>query len=261
MATARCFPATRVPPGHHCCRHRALLVLESAYGNRNHQGRHKCRQRLENSLQQALRDRGSVLIPAFCLGRTQELLYELEDIIHRQRASAPLLRDIEVILDQPLAERFTALCREMRPFWDNEPRRRVAAGRHPQAFESLLTISHHRDHLRTMEYLARSGRPALVVAASGMCAGGRITSYLKAMLADPHHNVLFVGNQAKGTAGRTIQKYGPRGGWVERDGQRIDIRAGITTISGYSAYADQRNLLGFIRGMHHKPAVISHDAW
>ena len=85
------------------------------------------------------------------------------------------------------------------------------------------------------------------------------------MLGDERHQVLFVGYQGAGTPGRDIQQYGPRGGWVELEGERIDIKAGITTLSGYSAHADQKDLLNYVRRMHRWPAIIrlvhgEHDA-
>jgi metallo-beta-lactamase family protein len=89
-----------------------------------------------------------------------------------------------------------------------------------------------------------------------MVAGGRIVNYLKAMLGDPRHQMLLVGYQAPGTPGAAIQRYGPRGGWVELDGQRHIIRAGVATISGYSAHADQRDLLNFVKRMRHLPGAV-----
>ncbi len=111
-------------------------------------------------------------------------------------------------------------------------------------------------HLRTVERLARGGRPAIVIAASGMCAGGRIVNYLKAMLSDPRHDVLFCGYQAAGTPGRAIQTWGPRGGHVDLDGRRIDIRAAVHTLGGYSAHADQKNLLDFVGRMKTPPRQV-----
>ena len=95
-----------------------------------------------------------------------------------------------------------------------------------------------------------------MIAASGMCAGGRVVNYLKAMLGDPRHQVLFVGYQGAGTPGRDIQRYGPQGGWAMLDGERYDIRAGVSTISGYSAHADQRDLLNFVKRMRHWPREV-----
>jgi metallo-beta-lactamase family protein len=152
-----------------------------------------------------------------------------------------------VVLDSPLAADFTRGYRALRAFWDGEARTRVASGRHPLAFEQLVTVASHDDHARMVNYLAHSRQPALVLAASGMCAGGRVVNYLKAMLGDPRHDVLFVGYQAAGTPGSAIQRFGPRGGWVELDGERFDIRCGIHTLGGYSAHADQAGLVAFAR--------------
>ena len=237
-----------------------VLVLESTYGDRNHEGRAARQQALEKVLRHALEDRGTVLIPAFSIGRTQELLYELEDILHRNRggnaASRLAWEDVEIVLDSPMAATFTDLYRELRPYWDDEARARIAAGRHPLDFEQLTTIDSHDDHLRAVQYLAKTGRPVVVIAAGGMCAGGRVVNYLKAMLGDPKHDILFVGYQARGTPGRDIQQYGPRGGYVELDGERVDIRARVHTISGYSAHADQHGLIEFVRNMKRLPRQI-----
>ncbi|MCM8595714.1 MBL fold metallo-hydrolase RNA specificity domain-containing protein [Accumulibacter sp.] len=237
-----------------------IVVLESTYGDRLHESRKDRRQRLQALCEHAFGNGGSILIPAFSIGRTQELLYEIEEIIHRnrQRPAAPGVdwQDLDIIVDSPLAADFTAGYMRLREHWDSEARRKLAAGRHPLDFAQLTTIDDHASHLRTVDFLARSGRPAIVIAASGMCSGGRIVSYLKAMLGDPRHDVLFTGYQAAGTPGRIIQKFGPGGGHVELDGQRHDIRAGVHTLGGYSAHADQKDLLNFIGRMRGRPRQI-----
>lgn len=326
-----------------------ILVLESTYGDRLHEDRQTRRQRLEAVIEQALQDQGTVLIPAFSIGRTQELLYELEEIIHTssvgastlanvlpsetvpapvgasslansnskrpplstEERAAPILPlpsekransdhlplppgeragvrgretmpengitaesaevreetagdtpatnwpELPIILDSPLASRFTAAYRELKPFWNQEARDRVQSGRRPLSFEQLITIDSHSDHQRIGNHLAQTARPAIVIAGGGMCSGGRIVNYLKAMLGDKRHNVLFVGYQAKGTPGHAIQSYGPKGGYVVLDGERIDIRAGISSIGGYSAHADQNGLVDFVTGMQQWPTEIS----
>ena len=248
------LPAPRPPYG------TDVLVLESTYGDRLHDDRRTRRVRLQRLLARCLLNRGTVLIPAFSIGRTQELLYDLEQIIHRASREPTYgelhWSDLEVILDSPLAARMTELYRASRRYWDREAQRRVAAGRQPLAFEQMTVIDSHADHLRTAEHLRRSGRPAVVIAASGMCTGGRIVNYLKALLGDPRTDVVFVGYQAAGTPGRIIQKYGPRQGYVELDGSRYDIRAGVHTLAGYSAHADQRALVNFVRRMRRKPREI-----
>ena len=109
--------------------------------------------------------------------------------------------------------------------------------------------------MRMVHHLAESARPAVVIAASGMCAGGRIVNYLRAMLGDKRHNVLFVGYQAAGTPGCEIQRAG-QGGRVRLEGEDVAIRAGVDTISGYSAHADQQDLLDFVSGMGRLPGEI-----
>ncbi len=248
------LPAPRAPYG------ADMLVLESTYGDRIHPNRKDRRQRLQALVERALANKGTLLIPAFSIGRTQELLYELEEIIHRKRAlqvaAGVAWKDLDIVVDSPLAAEFTNGYQELREHWDREARRKLAAGRHPLAFDQMLTIGDHATHLQTVDYLARTARPAIVIAASGMCSGGRIVNYLKAMLGDSRHDVLFIGYQAAGTPGRDIQQYGPRGGWVELDGLRYTIRAGVYTLDGYSAHADQQDLLNFVGRMRDKPRRI-----
>jgi metallo-beta-lactamase family protein len=151
-----------------------------------------------------------------------------------------------VILDSPLAAQFTQQYRAMKALWDEEALARVEEDRHPLNFDRMMTVDGHSDHERVVNYLKSSGDPCIVIAASGMCTGGRMLNYLKALLPDPRTDVLFVGYQATGTPGRDIQTYGPEGGYVELDHQRIWIKAGIYTLGGYSAHADQQELLDFI---------------
>lgn len=231
-----------------------VLVLEATYGDRLHEDRVHRRQRLKAAIDRALENGGTVVIPAFSVGRTQELLYELEGLIHDARSER--WRELEIIVDSPLAARFTEVYRELKPWWDAEAHRRLRSGRHPLSFENLYTVDDHAAHERTVAYLAESGRPAVVIAASGMVSGGRVVNYLKRMLSDERHCVLFTGYQAQGTPGRNIQRYGPSGGWVELEGQRIEIRARIETVNGYSAHADQHDLLNFVRRMRHPPREV-----
>lgn len=163
---------------------------------------------------------------------------------------------MEIVVDSPLAARFTEAFTRLRPHWDAEAHRRVRAGRHPLSFDQLYTVDSHENHLHTVEYLAQSGRPAVVISASGMCTGGRIINYLKAMIGDARNDVVFVGYQAHGTPGRAIQTYGPRGGWVELDGRRYSINARIHTLRSYSGHADRNNLLRYARSIRRGPDAI-----
>ncbi|MBF0279124.1 MAG: MBL fold metallo-hydrolase [SAR324 cluster bacterium] len=237
-----------------------ILVIESTYGDRLHQGRSERKGSLQHVIERVFKNRGTLLIPAFSIGRTQELLYELEHIIHCQaeRNLTGNLRwkDIDVIVDSPLAAKFNRVYQELRQFWDKEAHQRLRKGRHPLSFEQLLTIDTHAEHLRIVEYLRKSGRPAIVLAASGMCSGGRIVNYLKALIEDQKTDILFVGYQARGTTGRIIQKFGPQHGFVNLEGNRYTINAAVHTIGAYSAHADQSGLLRFVKQMRKPPKLI-----
>ncbi|MBC7185255.1 MAG: MBL fold metallo-hydrolase, partial [Marinobacter sp.] len=230
------------------------LVIESTYGDKDHEDRETRRYRLKAILEHALEDGGTVLVPAFSIGRTQELLYEIEGLIHE--FGGDLWSNLEIVVDSPLAAEFTRIYRDLKPYWDAEATERVRKGRHPLSFEQLTVINSHEDHLNAVDYLARSQRPCVVLAGSGMCAGGRVVNYLKAMLGDKRNDVLFVGYQAAGTPGRDILNYGPRGGWVELDGERYDIRARVHQVGGYSAHAGQIDLLRFVQGIPQAPKEI-----
>lgn len=244
-----------------------VLVLESTYGDRLHQGRSNRQQRLEQVIDKALADHGTILIPAFSIGRTQELLYEIEDILHRKsinpvqtaQGSKPIdWPQLPIILDSPLASRFTRAYREMDSYWDEEARQRQSEGRQPLHFRQLITLDSHQQHQATVNYLASTGRPAIVIAGNGMCSSGRIVNYLKAMLSDRRHHVVFVGYQAKGTPGAVIQACEGARDFVstDLDGVMVDVRAQVSTLGGYSAHADQAGLLEFVTGMQQWPSEI-----
>lgn len=230
-----------------------VLVIESTYGDRRHEDRRERRARLQALCERCFADGGTLLIPAFSIGRTQELLYELEEIVHahRQRPAAPggAWERLVIVVDSPLAADFTDGYAKLRRHWDAEAKVVLAQGRHPLDFAQLRTVGPHDHHLQVVRHLAATREPAIVIAASGMCSGGRIVNYLKAMLPDPRHDVLFCGFQAAGTPGRVIQREGPKGGTVTLDDEVVPIRARIHTIGGYSAHADQADLLAFVDGI------------
>lgn len=252
------------------------LVIESTYGDKNHQHRKERTKQLQKIIETAVSDNGVVLIPAFSIGRTQELLYELEKIIHQNKNAqnnsklykgkqqSAMWENIDIIVDSPMAAKFTEQYKNFKTLWDKEAKRELKSGRHPLSFEQLYTVDSHQEHMETIDYLVKSrsfstAKPAIVIAASGMCSGGRIVNYLKRFLSDNTADVLFVGYQAQGTLGRNIQKYGTKQdkqGYVFIDGKRITIKARVHTISGYSAHADQRGLINFVKRMRHQPKHI-----
>jgi metallo-beta-lactamase family protein len=234
------------------------LIIESTYGDKNHADRKHRYQQLKQIIERATQNRGVVLIPAFSIGRTQELLYELENILYRYKKSGQYNKtweEVEIIVDSPLASEFTKKYQQLSDYWDAEAQKKLHQGRHPLDFSQLLTINDHKTHLETVNYLKKTARPAIVIAASGMCTSGRIVNYLQALLGDKRTDILFTGYQAQGTPGRDIQKHG-QGGYVLWDNKKYKIAAGVYTLSGYSAHADQNNLLNFVKRMRNKPKQI-----
>jgi metallo-beta-lactamase family protein len=238
-----------------------ILVLESTYGDRCHQGRRQRQQQLQQVIARALQDNGTILIPAFSLGRTQELLYELEDILHRLRADKihPELSwsELAVIVDSPLGIEFTNAYMQLQQYWDKAAKAKLKRGRQPLAFLQLTCITDHRQHLALVNLLASTGSPAIVIAGGGMCSGGRIVDYVQAMLADSRHQILFVGYQAKGSTGAAIIQAAATGaGSVSIKGQLYPLAAEVVVLSGYSAHADQQDLIHFVRRMKSPPRQI-----
>ena len=233
-----------------------VLVIEATYGHRNHEGRADRRKRLEECIDHALQDLGTVLIPAFSLGRTQELLYEIELILSermKRERGRGMWAELVVVVDSPLASKFTQTYRRLKPYWDREAQKRLKLGHSPLNFAQMLMVDDHASHHRVVQHLKRTARPAIVISASGMCQGGRIMDYLKVLLPDKRTDVLFVGYQASDSLGRAIQEGAER---VYIDDEPVDVLASVYTISGYSAHADQQGLRDFVKGIPIPPQEV-----
>ena len=234
-----------------------ILFLESTYGDRCHHDRGQRVDRLARVLDHSLSDGGKVFIPAFSLGRTQEILYEIDRIFtdpeYRRRFPrfAAGTRP-PVFIDSPLGLKITRIYSTLRGFWDREAKTLLNQGDDPIDFEKLYAVDRYTDHGRLMDM----NGPAVIIAGSGMCTGGRIVDHLLAGIERPENDIVFVGYQAAGTPGRTIQEYAGRNGIVRLDGKACKIRAATHTLSGYSAHADQKGLLDWLERMPQKPGLI-----
>jgi metallo-beta-lactamase family protein len=207
-----------------------LLILESTYGDRQHPDRKNRISVLKALLNKALADKGIVYIPAFAMGRTQELLYELDRIDI----------DVPVFVDSPLGLKITKIYSTLDEFWDKEAKALHAQGDHPIDFQGLYGVQTYRDHKKLLNIKG----PAIIIAGSGMCTGGRIVEHLEHGLDDPKNDIFFVGYQAKGTPGRKM---------IEK---KIPVRARIHTLTAYSAHADQKMLIDWVKSMPELPAEI-----
>ena len=207
-----------------------LLIMESTYGNRLHPSRKDRIEALRKLLEKALADQGIVYIPAFSLGRTQELLYELDRIKPK----------VPVFVDSPLGLAITRIYSSLEEFWDKEARDLKAKGDHPFDFKGLYAVERYQDHKKLLDIKG----PAIIIAGSGMCTGGRIVDHLQYGLEDPANDIFFVGYQAKGTPGRKM---------IDK---KIPVKAGIHTLTAYSAHADQQMLINWVHSMPQPPKEI-----
>ncbi len=228
-----------------------LMILESTYGDKIHGDRKDRAGRLEKVLLKALADGGKVYIPAFALGRCQELIYEMDRIF--SDPETPFKEKISVFIDSPLGLKITEIYSGLLKFWDDEARELLRQGNHPIDFNHLYAVETFGHHKRLMEMEG----PAIIVAGSGMCTGGRIVDCLLRGLEDKKNDVLFVGYQAAGTPGRDILTHaGHTGGYVFLNNKKVRIRARIHHLTGYSAHADQQDIVGWVDAMERPPGEI-----
>ncbi|HGS5133886.1 TPA: MBL fold metallo-hydrolase RNA specificity domain-containing protein [Vibrio parahaemolyticus] len=225
------------------------LFIESTYGNKVHEDVESRSRRLLSIIEHALQDGGVIVIPAFSVGRTQELLFDIEQLIHEHA----LQDSLPIILDSPLAKKVTNTYRQFKKLWGAEAKERLEHHRHPLAFDQCIMVESHTDHLKLVNRLASTAEAAIVVAASGMCEGGRVVNYLEALLPDERNDVLFAGYQAEGTLGRRIQDEAES---VLIEGKRVKVKAQVHTMSGYSAHADMNDLIQFVTAIPTPPKEV-----
>jgi metallo-beta-lactamase family protein len=222
-----------------------VLLLESTYGNRNHKPLDATLDELVEVLNRALDgNKGLVLVPAFAVGRTQEFLYFLNRLSAEGRIPAP-----HVYVDSPMAAEVTAITARHFDLFDEEARRLV---RESGRTKSAMRV-HYTESLQESMALNNLTGGAIIVAASGMCDGGRIRHHLKHHLSEPNTTVLFIGFQAAGTLGRRLVDRAPM---VRIFGQEIPVRAQIATLGGFSAHADQQALLDWLSHLTAAPKQL-----
>ncbi len=211
-----------------------ILFIESTYGNRNHKSIEESERELLKAIEYSWGHGEKVLIPAFAVERTQELLFILGRFF-RQKLIPPM----PVYLDSPLAIAATTIFRNMKQYYDAQTRAALDSGDDPFNFDQLVLT---RSALESMEINRHPG-PAVVIAGNGMCTAGRIRHHLKHNLWRPGCSLVIAGFQAAGSLGRSIVE-GAR--MVRILGERVIVRAKVFTIGGLSAHADQNGLLEWL---------------
>lgn len=211
-----------------------FVVMESTYGNRRHESKEIRVDRLQKIVQDAVRNHGHVIIPAFAVGRTQEVLYELNGLVEHD-----LIPRLPVYVDSPLAVSATRICSLHHECFDAETAALLAAGDDPMDFPGLKLT---RTVAESKQINFVKG-PMIVISSSGMCNGGRIRHHLQNHLEHGQDTILFVGYQAAGTLGRLLQDGAKT---VTLFGEKLRVRARVKSLRAFSAHADADGLLTWL---------------
>ncbi len=215
-------------------------VIESTYGNRIHEDLIQRKDILEDAIEETVKSDGVLMIPAFAMERTQDLLFELNSLVEGGR-----IPKVPIFIDSPLAIKVTSVYKKYSGdpnYFDEEALSAIEKGERIFGFPGLKTA------LTTEESKAINDVPApkVIIAGAGMSQGGRILHHEKRYLSGPKNTLLFIGYQAEGSLGRRILD-GAKS--VKILGEEVPVRCRVKAISGYSAHADQPKLLGWLRPM------------
>ncbi len=210
------------------------LFVESTYGNRLHRNFEESKREFLEAINYAVYHKEKVIIPAFALERTQEVLYILGEF-----SRAGQLPHIPIYLDSPLAIRATEIFRKNREYYDDEAKAILGRGIDPLSMPNLKFTLTTRDSMKINQHKGS----AIIISANGMCTAGRIKHHLKHNLWRPGAAIVIVGFQGQGTTGRQIVE-GAKS--VTIFGEKIAVRAKVFTIGGISAHADQADLLRWV---------------
>ncbi len=225
------------------------LIIESTYGNRLHEKIGERIDILANIILKTVRRGGTVVIPSFAVGRTQEIIYELNQYYDGNKKIQSELAQIPVYIDSPLATKATEVFKKNAHVFDEEAREYIMIGDNPLEFENL----HFTQSAEESKALNTSDEPKIIISASGMCDAGRIKHHLKHNLWKKKSSVIFVGYQAEGTLGRRIRD-GEKA--VKIFGEEIQINAEIYSVEGFSGHADKNGLLDWLSGFKEGPKQV-----
>lgn len=212
-----------------------MIMIESTYGDRIHKTLSNTNKELLELLEMVFKEKGTLLIPAFTVGRTQELLYHLFELADEKK-----LPKIKIFIDSPMADKVTRIYEENKDLYDQKTLEYIKQGKNPldQAEFHFTKSSHESKEINEAE------GPKIIISASGMCNGGRIVHHLKHNIWKENTHILFVGYQAVGTLGKRIVEGAKV---VTIMGESYRVKSQIHTIGGLSAHADQNELIAWLR--------------
>lgn len=225
------------------------VIMESTYGNRLHPENSTSISQLLDIVIKTIRRGGTVVIPSFAVGRTQELIYEFNRFYEERPEYRDELDKVTVYIDSPMATTATEVFRKNAQVFDEETKAYILKGDNPLDFPNLrFTRSTAESQALNMDH-----KPKVIISASGMCEAGRIRHHLKHNLWDPKSSVVFVGYQAEGTLGRLLVN-GTKD--IALFGEAVHVNAEIYNLEGFSGHADRAGLLSWVKGFQKKPAQL-----
>ena len=212
-----------------------ILLIESTYADRFHPSADDVELRLERLLKYIDRHNSKLLIPAFSVGRTQQIIYYLNKLAEKKKVP----REVKVFIDSPLSQKATKIYASHREVYNEEAREMIAAGKDPLVFPGMTFVGSPEESMALNDMPG----PMIIIAASGMCEGGRVLHHLKHCIQDPDNIVLIVGFQAENTLGRrVVEKKNP----LRVFGEEIELKAQVEVINALSAHADRKGLIDWL---------------
>lgn len=225
------------------------VIMETTYGNRIHKELGSGVEKLIEIILNTTRRGGNVVIPSFAVGRTQELIYELNRFYDPNNEYRKELDKIFVYIDSPMATTATEIFRRNAQVFDEETREYILKGDNPLEFKNLKFTRSSKES----QDLNFNKEPKIIISASGMCEAGRIRHHLKHNLWNPKNSIVFVGYQGQGTLGRSLVE-GIK--MVTLFGEEIQVNAEIHNLEGFSGHADQNGLFAWLAHFEQKPKQI-----
>jgi len=240
------LPDTQIPIGTDC------MVMESVYGDRNHESKAERRKKLKEAILAGIKRGGTMVIPAFSIERTQVLLYELNNMIEDKE-----IPQVPVFVDSPLALKVTDIYKKYQKDFKASIQQEIKSGDDIFDFPGLKMVRNTRES----EEIEKIAGAKIILAGSGMSEGGRVVSHEARFLPDPTATIILVGYQSVGSLGRAIQD-GAKEVFIETDGnksngkEKVKVRATIENITGYSSHKDSEHLLEFVEKVAPKKVFV-----
>jgi len=238
-----------------------LMIMESTYGNRFHEPLQDLRPRLKKVLTDTVEREGTVIIPAFAYGRTQEILYILHELYNDNE-----VQPVPIFVDSPLATKITRVFGEHPEIYDRETHETfLAKGQNPFFFDKIHFVGSVEESMA----LNRSQKPHIVIAASGMCEAGRVLHHLRHKIHNPRNTILIVGYMAQNTLGRRILEQGTKYEKSGRNGsppllkflnKEYPLKAHVVKLGGFSAHGDRNEMFRFLKesNLHINKIAVVH---